>query len=191
MAQQFATGAVHVFIRFGGQGAIQYFGTTESMPQDSRSPEYETLMNDVSGSKVPLDLAWEAESAQISLVMTRWDENVAQAIEVGPGLTANLGSWSWNDVGTLMGLEGEYTELWLTYQFGSILGNKAAYVGQGLKPGRHYVQSVLWAPQQDETGTKPMKRHFMFFAWPKINATTKRFTLWDYDFTGITANLIT
>ena len=53
----------------------------------------------------------------------------------------------------------------------------------------------MWAPQTDETGTKPMKRHFMFYAWPKVDSSgsfaNKKFTLWDYDFSGVNGTLIT
>ena len=191
-AQPYATGAVHVFVRALVSGPITYFGTCESMPQDSRNNEYEMLMNDISGSKVPLDLAWEAQSAQIGLVMTRWDEVVAQTLTSAP-ISVVDGSWPWESVGTLMGLEGFYTEIWLTYTFGGALANKAAYTGNGLTSGRHYLQAVLWSPQTDETGTKPMKRHFMFYAWPKlvIGGTKPRFTLYDTNMTGISRSLIT
>lgn len=188
-AQQFATGSVHSFVRFAG-GSILYLGTCESMPQDQRNPEYEMLMNDISGSKVPLDVAWEGESAQISLVLTRWDENVANVCETPPGVAPVAGSWFMRDVGTLMSLEKETTELWLVYTFGSVLANKVAYTANGLHAGRHYPQCVLWSPQLDETGTKPMKRHFMYYAWPRYDPSNFKFTLYDYDFTGITSNLL-
>lgn len=190
MAQPFATGAIHIFVRFGGVGSPSYLGTCESMPQDSRAPEYEPVMNDVSGSKVPLDFAYEGESSQISMILTRWNEDIAQSITTPPGLTSTDGSWAWADVGTLMGLEEWFTEVWLVRTYGAVLAARTAYTSQGMQAGRHYVQTILWAPQTDETGTKPMKRHFMFYAWPKINHTTKRFVLFDQDFTGISNNLI-
>ncbi len=65
MAQPYATGAVWVFGRFVGGGSPIFLGTCEKMPQDSRSNEYEAVMNDVSGTKIPLDFAWEGISSQI------------------------------------------------------------------------------------------------------------------------------
>lgn len=188
MAQQFATGASHVFLGFGS--GPQYFGTAESFPNDSRQPEYEMLMNDFSGSKIPLDMAWEGESGQISLAMTRWDEDVANLATLPPFSTSN-GSWDFDANGSLMGLEEQAIEIWIVYTFGSALANKSVYVSQGLPPGRHYTQCVLWSPQQDETGTRPMKRNFLFFAWPKPNFITRKFVLYDYDMTGINSSLIT
>jgi hypothetical protein len=191
MAQQYATGSCHLWLRFADGGGIQYFGTCESMPQDVRSPTYEMLMNDISGSQVPLDVAYQGEAAQISLTMTRWNETLAQSLETPPGPNSVPGSWSYSDVGTLMSLEDEWTEVWIGYTFGSALANKTVYTANGLRPGRHYLQSVLWSPQADETGTKPMKRHFMMYAFPYFDPTTKQFTLWDTDFSGISAQSIT
>ncbi len=196
MAQQFATGSVHVFLappnRSQQKNTPVYFGTCESMPQDQRQPEYEMLWNDISGSKVPLDLAWEGESAQISLTMTRVDQVVVEYLQAHPNTpTATPGSWAFEDVGSMMGLEGLAWECWLVYTFGSAIAGKLTYTGAGLRPGRHYTQCVLWSPQSEETGTKPTKQHFMLFAWPKPNFGTKRFVLYDYDMTGISSNLIT
>ncbi len=175
MAQQYATGAVHCYVKNANLGSqVNYLGTCEQMPQDSRSPEYEMLMNDLSGSKVPLDMAFEGVSAQVSMVLTRWDNTVAEALTKAPS-TTGIGSYSYSDVGTLMSLEGQCTEIWLAYTF-TALNPKAVYAT--LPKGRHYIQSVLWSPQLDETGTKPMKRHFMFYAWPKYVPLTKKFTLY-------------
>src|ERR1019366_8793304 len=80
--------------------------------------------------------------------------------------TSTAGSWAFTDVGSLMSLEGQAWVCWLVYSFGAPLGNKGAYTGLGgfLRPGRRYAQCVLWAPQVDETGSKPMKQHFMLYA---------------------------
>ena len=193
MAQPFASGAVHCYAAFHG-GTPFYLGTCESMPNDSRSPEYELLQNDISGSKNPLDLAFQGMSAQISLIVTRQDWLNLEALEYAPGENANVGEWSYEDVGTLMALEGEYTRLWLAYTFGASLANKTVYTSNGMIRGRYYPQCVMWSPQTDETGTRPMKRQYIFYAWPKYNPTTRMFTLYSTqaaDFTGISANLIT
>lgn len=180
MAMQFASGSVQLYGKFIG-GSVFHIGTCEQMPQDSRSPAYEMLMNDISGSQVPLDMAFEGESAQIGMTLTWWDENAVNLMTAAPNNTTP-GSYSYSDVGTLMSIEEQTTELWLAYTFSSPnLAPKAVYTSNGLIPGRHYVQAVLYSPQVDEVGTRPMKRHLMYFAWPKLNKTTKRFTLWDQE----------
>lgn len=179
-AQQMATGAIHVFVRAGSESMASYFGTCERFPEDTRQPEYEALMNDYSGSKVPLDFSWEGESAQISLSMTRWDEVVAQDLEDKPfSATSIPGSWSANDVGTLMGLEFGFWELSLVRTFGAAIANKGAFVNNGLLPVRRYRQCVVWTPESDQGGTQPMKRQFLFYAWPLYIAKTRTFVLYD------------
>jgi len=128
------------------------------------------VMNDASGSKVPLDMAWEGESAQISLVMTRWDETIAQQMEAKPnGFLRTPGTWEANDVGTLIGMEGMAWGLWLLYTFGASFADKDKYVRDGgMQRGRFYPQCIVWAPETETIGSRPMKRHFVFFAWPKI-----------------------
>ena len=199
MANQFATGACHIFVCPSSAAAPAYLGTCESYPQETRSPEYEALINDISGTKVPLDFAFEGESAQISMVLTRWNEPVALRLEAKPNPgTAAVGgtppsvpgTWRANDVGSLMGFEGFAWQVWLVRTFGSLLANKAAYVGTGLLPGRHYPQCIVWAPETNEEGTAPMKRHFMMYAWPRYNPALFNFVLYDQNFTGVTAALI-
>ncbi len=176
MAQQYASGSVHVFCAYNPPGGPAsgpfYLGTCEQMPQDNRNPEYELLMNDISGSKKPLDLAWEGEDATISLVLTRFSHVGWNLLETKPFPTANVnGEWDIEDVGALMGLEGICWSVWLVYSFGSALANKAAYTTQGMPPGRFYPQCVVWAPMADETGSRPMKRQVIFYAWPKLVTT--------------------
>jgi hypothetical protein len=201
---QLSTGAVHVFAQApNGTGVYPsgntplYLGTCEKMPQDQRQPEYEMLMNDVSGTKVPLDLAWEGQSAQLSLTFTRTVQPNIELLLESPrpstagaagagrnplgGVTDSPGTWSFADVGSLMSLEGLGWTISLVYTFGAALAAKPAYTGQGLRAGRRYWQCILWAPQRDETGTAPMKQHFMLFSWPYANYKTGDFILYDYD----------
>lgn len=199
MASQYATGAVHVFVTANpGSPAPVYFGTCERMPEDTRQPAYEMLFNDISGTQKPLDIAFQGEDATISLVMTRWSEAVAISLETKPALGAGQaarvpGSWLWEDVGTLMGLENAARQVWLVNTF-TALANKPAYTANPAGPlfgGRRYLQCAVWAPESEEKGTAPMKRHFMLYAWPKVDSANRRFTLYDFNMTGINPSMIT
>ncbi len=207
VGQQYATGAVHVFAAppTGSKGTVGsplYLGTCEKMPQDQRVPEYEMLMNDQSGTKVPLDLAWQGEAATISLVMTRTVQSTVELMLASPrpasagvlnGPSSVPGSWTFSDYGALMSLEGLGWTVWLAYFFGGALANKPAYTAgapNAMRPGRRYTQCILWQPQSEETGTAPMKQHFMLYSWPYLNFSTKVATLYDYNMTGINLNLI-
>lgn len=193
-AQAWATGVVWVFTAVGAQ-APRFFGTTESMPQDTRTPEYEPLMNDITGSRLPLDMAWQGMSAQVSLVMTRWDEAVAEQLLQVPTSIGLSGQWRLSDIGALVGQEGLSTiQLWLAYSNNAGLAQipvKPAYAN--MIPGRHYLQCVMMSPQSDETGTKPRKRHFQFFAWPKLDFTVNPAVarLYNQDMSAVTNVVIT
>ncbi len=199
MAQQWATGGIHVFAAPLSGGQPVYFGTAERYPEENRNPQYEALMNDISGTKVPLDFSWEGEDAQIALPMTRWNEQLALRMEAKPNpATTSIGgtqpsvpgSWFAGDVGSLMGFEGFAWQFWLVRTFGALLANKAAYVGNGLLPGRHYNQCLIWSPETEESGTAPMKRLFMLYAWPLYVPALRKFVLYDQNYTGISSSLI-
>jgi hypothetical protein len=199
MASQLATGACHIFGKndsISGQfSGIQYIGTCERMPQETRSPEYEPVYNDMSGTKVPLDFAWEQETASIGVTLTRWNEKFAQFIEAKPDPTNDEGSWSVIEVGRLMALEEMAWEIWIGYTFGSALASIAAYTSLGLMPGRHYLQCLVWSPESEDRGTAAMKRNFMFYAWPFLDNKFGTFEQWnfilyDQDFTGVSSSLI-
>ena len=204
VGQQYSTGAVYIFAApptsGGGFGQPLWLGTCEKMPQDQRQPEYEMLMNDVSGTKVPYDLSWQGMTAQISLVMTITVQSTVELMLASPrpvgnvnGAVSTPGTWDFSDVGALMMLEGLGWTVWLAYTFGSALSNKPAYASgfpNALRPGRRYYQCILWTPQLEETGTAPMKTHLMLFSWPFANLASKTFTLYDYDLTGINSSLI-
>ena len=198
MANPFASGAILAFVAPQG-GTPTYLGTCEAYPQDNRNPQYEALMNDFSGTKIPFDFSWEGEDSQISMVLTRWNEPVALRMEAKPNpATAAIGgtppsapgSWFLRDVGALMGFEGFAWQLWLVRVFGALIANKAAYVGNGMLPGKHYPQCIIWAPETEEQGTAPMKRHFMYYAWPQYRPAIQQFVLYDQNYAGINAGLI-
>jgi hypothetical protein len=178
------------------QPNIYYLGTCEQMPRDERNLEYEQVMTDRSGVKVPFDMAWQGATAQISLTLTRVIQSTVELLLQNPtslnvrggaaGLLAagpEQGTWTAADVGTMMASEGWTFQLYLVYQFTGIsVPPKPAYAG--LRMGRRYPQCILWTPQSEEAGTKPMKTHLMFFAWPQAlsqgNGVTL-YTLYDYN----------
>lgn len=197
LPQEFSTGASWVYLGLGSGNAPLYFGTCEGYPRDERKPEYEMLMNDLSGRKVPLDFCWQGETATISLVMTRWDEGMIRMLEAKPnpmgsalsGLGAsNPGTWNFTDVGALAMLEGLGVPLWIRYPFAPVTvgGGGGGRPAMGLlTPGYHYIQSIVWAPETAEVGAAPMKRHIQFFAWPYANYVAKTFTLYDYNMSNL------
>jgi hypothetical protein len=185
-----------------GNTKAYYLGTCEQMPQDTRQFEYAEVMTDRTGVKVPFDMAWQGATAQISLTLTRVIQSTVEMLLQNPtslnvrggapGLlqaSQEQGSWTSRDVGTMMALEGWTWQLYLVYQFTGIsqppsIVPKQAYLTQGLRMGRRYPQCILFSPQSEETGSRPMKTHLMFYAWPAAQSGqngTAIYTLYDYN----------
>ena len=193
MAQQWSTGAIHMFVAFNpafGLGSTPYYlGTCETFPRDERRPEWEMVLNDVSGRKKPLDASFQGEDAVVSCVLTRWDASVMNDLEDLPGsLTSVPGSYSFNDVGAMAMLEGLTSTVWLVRTFGSALANKTAY-GADI-PGRRYLQCIVQAPITEEAGAQPEKKHVLFYSWPFADFVNYKFVIYDYNMVGISQNLI-
>ncbi len=192
MAQPFCTGAVHAYADTGAPGSRTplYLGTTESFPGIDTSRNWDSVMNDISGSKDPLDYIYEGQGqAVISLVLTRFNQNVLNAIRQVPGPGNTLGLDTLATVGSLAGFEGWAFRFWLLYSFGSAgFGAKAAF--STMEPGKYYPQTILWGPERTEGGTRAKKEHLILMAWKKYNPQTGTFQLFSEasgDFAGLPA----
>lgn len=190
MAQPYGTGAVHIFVRGPVQGQKTsvnspklYLGTAEQAPQRQTDRTFKQVMNDLSSQK-PFDYVYAGgEEAILSFTLTNWNEAVAQALECAP-VSGGLGFSTIFDQGSLMGQEGLALEIWYLYTFGGVAA-RPSMVGQ--EAGRHYVQALFWGPETDKTGTTERQKHMVFKCWKKWNPSTKRFTLFDFDVSGLAA----
>jgi hypothetical protein len=194
MAQEYATGAVHIFVKLGanagggGGGVVEYLGTAEQAPQRQTDRTFKQVMNDLSSQK-PLDYVYAGgEEAVLSFVLTRWNEPIATALEAGP-FSGGIGFATIFDQGSLMGQEDLALEVWYWYTFGG-LAARASMVGQ--EAGRHYVQALFWGPETDQVGSVERKKHMVFKAWKRFepNATPMKFVLFDFDMTALSLAMI-
>ncbi len=172
MAQSYTTGCVHIYVGLG-LASPAYLGTSEGFPMVDTQREWDAVMNDISGSKLPFDYVYEGEQAIISTVLTRWNQAVLDVIDTQPNVAGVLGVNSATDTGSMMAQEGLTFQLWLRYGFGA----KAAYLGQGL--GKHYPQVILLGPDRTESGSRPRKEHRIFQAWRRYDPTIGNFVLRD------------
>lgn len=190
MAQEFATGAVHIYVRGNVAGAknnpsasIKYLGTAEQGPQLQTDRTYKQVMNDLSSQK-PFDYVYAGgEEAILSFVLTRWNEPVATLLEAAP-FSGGVGFSTIFDQGSLIGQEELALEIWYVYTFGG-LAARASMAGQ--EAGRHYWQAIFWGPDQHTLGTQERKKHMVFKAWKyfDVSQNPPRFTLWDADVSGL------
>jgi hypothetical protein len=174
MANPFCTGAAHIFAAVGVSGtdrSPQYLGTTETIPAMDHVRAWDAVMNDISGSRDPLDYIYEGNGeALMSFVLTRWNQAVLNRIRTMPSpFTTNIpGLETANDIGALMGYEGHAYQVWIMWQFGAALANKPGY--SQMEPGRMYHQTISWGPDRTEGGTRAKKEHVIFRAFRKVVA---------------------
>lgn len=183
--QPYATGSVAVFVGRSISDAL-CLGYCEGYPKESHQPSYKMLKNDVSGTENPLDVSFQGITAQVSCVLTDWDDAVYQRLQGFPNFgISSPGSWLFSDVGTLMGLEKMAVQVWCQYLFSDTAGGGFHPVYTTLPPGYHYLKCVPWSPMEWETGTSPMKRHVQFFCWSVADFTERQFNLYDNDMSGL------
>lgn len=191
----YCTGAVYIYVGIGGgKTAPLFLGTCESMPDKSTDRKFKPVMNDLT-SQTPMDYIYAGgEEATISIVLTRWDELVATALENQPnagrpnalGLTAPNGSLNEAGIGSVMGQEEFAFPVWLRYQFGGLSPARPTMVG--METGRRYANCILFGPDRDETGSKERKKHYIFKAFKKIVSFTAQgplYCLWDSNMGGL------
>lgn len=192
MAQEWATGAVHIYVRGNVKDSknnpaapILYLGTSEQGPQRQTDRNFKQVMNDLKSQK-PFDYIFAGGSeAVLSFVLTRWNEPTATLLEQAP-FSGGLGFETIFDIGSLMGQEGLALEIWYLYTFGG-LAVRQSMVGQ--EAGRHYHQALFWGPEQDTLGSTERKKHMVFKAWGKYrpDKNPPRFDLWDTNMAGLPA----
>lgn len=189
MAQEFATGGVHIFVRGNANGGnkptapILYLGTAEQAPALQTDRTYKQVMNDLKSQKAFDYVYAGGEEAILSFNLTRWNEPAATMLEQAP-VSGGIGFSTIFDQGALIGQEGLALEIWYLYTFGG-LAARAAFARQ--EPGRHYVQALFWGPDQHTLGSMERKKHMVFRAWGAYDpsANPPRFDLWDTDMSGL------
>lgn len=151
-----------------------------------------------------MDRIWEGEEAMISVILTRWNENVLAKIMSRPNYAGARGFNTANDIGTLVGSEGMTYPVWLAFPYSPLnVGGKAAMTGM---PAGYRFWSCMNISDNKGTGTKFNKHHVMFHAMRAWNNNTQpvgpavvgsfsnaavgaSFKLYDHNMSAITANL--
>lgn len=164
MAKVYCTGPAHLFVGVGDlvNKTPLYLGTAESAPQISWRREYELVMNDLGGARLPLDRTAQGEEATISAVLTRWNESVFSRLMSVPVYTATRGQESTqpgDDLGTVMGQEGFTFPVWITFPYAV---SHAAFVGD-MPPGYRFWSCINMA-DAIMPGTRAKKHQVMFQA---------------------------
>lgn len=192
MAQPYVSGPVHMYVGtsaappnnpFAGGGPV-YLGTCESAPRIRLNPQFEPLMNDIGGSRLPYDYLYEDMDGMVFGDLTVWNYPVLSQLLSRPNwLKAAPGVGAFGDIGSLMATEGFTYNLWLQFPFFA----KAAMAGAGLPAGYHFLSAFLFGPDEIDPGTKANKIHVQFQCMRALNTASGLFSLYDFNFAGVPA----
>lgn len=161
MGQQFATGAVPVFVGTGSSLTPVFLGYSERGPQMSVRPSYSNLFVDVGGPDVPFDVMYTGEEGLVTVDLTYWTEAVyaaiaAKAVVRGAGAAALRGVDVPGQVGTFMVGEGCAYQLWLNFPYST----KAAMAT--MPAGYRWAAAMLVNDDLPDLGNKPRKLHLIW-----------------------------
>jgi hypothetical protein len=179
-AQARVTGPVTIFGNprakgFGGQPRL--LGTGEVAPTSEIRHEFEPVMNDITGSRVPFDELYEGSHGFSVVDLTWWDENTLFAMESLPNRPASVrGSVGiTGDIGALMITEGLSYEMWFV--------STAADRFPDMPSGDHFFASWLMGPAIRTKGTRANKIHCVWRHLPQFVAG--KLTLFDHDIKAV------
>ncbi len=209
--QPYSTGAVAIYVGTEFGQFPELLGWGEEAPEMKVITKYGTVLLDRSCNNIPFDHTWEGQVAIISVVLTSWDEAVAQALTIvpaadtGSSIENKPGTWTQEDFGVLMGAEDWSFPLWLRYLYGSGETLKFDYTASAragsLNAGFRFPKCFVREPWSIESGARPMKRQFIFFALadppvPQTNVgsasviytsqpKSQKYTLYDFDMSDV------
>lgn len=172
MAQLYCTGPAHLFLGVGG--AFSYLGTAEDAPKIELGPEFEPVLNDVTGKKKPLDMQYQGEDALISADLNRYSETVYAVLAQRFVRPAVRGTSGLLDIGSLVLTESLGFQLAMQFPYAAKAA-MAGGTGGPMPPGYLFNVVVPIGPEELTTGTKPKKIHVLLYSWPVWSPTAGTF----------------
>jgi len=184
MAQPYVTGPVNLFVRLP-DASIEYLGTGKEAPRLKIVPHWEPVMNDLYGTKIPMDVAYEGEEAFVAVDLTRWNESVYTKLVQRPDVQTDRGRDILDDIGTLMIHEGASHELWLHFPYTTLKTSMATQPA-----GYHFRAAYVLGPDEFERlGTVAREQRVIWHCLRKSvaggGASTLDLRLYDHDMTGL------
>ncbi len=151
---------------------ILLLGTCETAPRIRVNPEYEPIMNDVAGVRLPLDYSYQGKDAEIVGTLTDWNEAVYERLQ--KIVNATLGLDAFGDTGTIMQLEGGTCHVWIHFPYTA----KTTYTTLGQPPCYHFA-ACRPIGEELSIGTTASKRLFAVKADRWLNPATHAMGLCD------------
>jgi hypothetical protein len=142
---------------------------------------FEPLMNDLAGSRIPLDTQDMGEEHTVVGNLTRWNEPVFDRLSAHPSPVGVPGVSAFGDRGTFVLLEGGSVIVWLVFPYYL----KPAMRLGGMPRGRRYPFTTVMTKKLEPLGSRAMKRFMALHCMPAFSVRTGGFLTYDQDMTGI------
>jgi hypothetical protein len=199
MAQPYCTGPCLSYLKFPGDTAVSFLGTTEHTPNIKFRPAFSPIFNDLAGQLIPYDLMFQSEEAFVFLDLTRWSETVRRRVSARLTLTRTAGGEGIDgpdDIGTFMMSEGQNPILYLAFPYSPLSPNISGIVGKAsmndLPAGYRFFQAVPIGPDDhNQLGTNPYKVLMPFHCIRTVTTSPLGFTLCDSDLSDLAGATIT
>lgn len=191
MAIPYVTGPAAIFVGVSGTTPVDpfvgatpvYLGHCESAPRIAWNPQFEPVMNDLAGSRLPYDMLYQGKDAMIIGDLTIWNWLIWDRVRSRPDFNDVPDTNDRFDLGSLMLTEGKCFPLWITYPYVA----KAAMAAGGMPAGRHFLATYLVGPDNEDPGTRVNKVHVQFHALRAWDPVTGGHKLSDANMTGVPA----
>jgi hypothetical protein len=158
----YVPGPTEISVALGPANSLQFLGFTRDGVQVTHQAEFEDVMCDVSGPRIPFDNVYLGEQIFVQGVLQVYNEPlfeaVARRVQTGKNTTTEhpLGTIYGNTIGTLMKTEGAFCRLLLR----SMYASKAVYRTAGMRPA--YYVPFCWLEGAYDVGLGPVPKAIRF-----------------------------
>lgn len=177
MASPHVNGPAHIYYAPFETNDWAYFGTSESGVKLVNQKQYDPVMNDIAGPKVPMDETFASKISYIIAIMTRWDENVYQIMSNAPAGNPLIPSIAPGEIGALMFGQGGAFRLAIAAPYGGTFNDPLSYVYYGVR---------LHQDEQEPLGTRHKKLPLIWEAKPVYVIASQSFKIYDTVNPGLT-----
>lgn len=177
MAQPYVSGPVPIFIAPRVNGALvapALLGFGETAPDIEEEPEWEGVMVDWAGSKLPGERLYEGAEASSSVTLTNWNEKTLRIIQAYPGRAGAVrgvnavrpggggaANAAYGDIGSAMITEGLAFCVWFLFPYTSKPAFNNAINGP-MPKGFRFPYTLIQGKPVRRNGTKANKMSLNF-----------------------------
>jgi len=185
--QHYSTGPVMLFVQFRqGQlnGQPAFLGWGETAPDIEERPEWEPVMSDDVGSKIPSDIIWQGSHAYVSVDMTKRDEEIILNLKARPYFLNSVpGLDVFGERGSLLITENLSFIFYCLFTY----NGKPVYGQNGQPDGYRFPYTWVEGPDVHGVGMKVNKRHLVFHSiqGPQSKGNPFNHLVYDHDMSAL------